>query len=301
MAWLPESLGKDGNGIAQPAGGEGVRGWLSGIFKLLGEALTVKKLADSKAEGKFAAPGELKVAVVAGMTTMSAFAKGVYTGVTTTVQVSFDGGTTWGTLFGANIGTGAGTGAWMTTLAASPQMLEATIPPGATHLRLNVTAIATGEVELSLTQSAANYDPTVAAQIAGSLAAGSAIVGGIFSPGKWDDISSTPLAKEASVSSAAIDTCAVATASAFTNASTGIAELRGSATADVVGTLWLETGRTEATLKKVKKVTLVKEEGGEFYGEIIHKPSTRFARFTLVNGATIQTFLAFEMFRLANL
>jgi hypothetical protein len=134
------------------------------------------------------------------------------------------------------------------------------------------------------------------------MASSANVLGGVFSPGQWIDMSSTPLGIGASVSGAVVDVTGVASATAFSNAAAaGVAELRGSAIADVVGTLWLETGKSEATLKKVKKVTLAQEAGGEFYGEIIHKPSTRFARFTFINGGGAQTAFQLQMFRLANL
>jgi hypothetical protein len=265
-------------------------------------AVSDTKLADVTDTGVLTsaagAASEVVMAVVPGMTMLVAHFAGTYSTATVAMEVSFNGGSTWMTLFGGSVSSGGGT---TTPLSASSNAVagwEAAIPAGVTHVRAHCTAITSGTIEVTLAQGASDYE-TAMAVVPSSLPSGASVIGGVFAPGTWADLTSTALEKEKSFTGAAVDLPAVATATAFSNASTGVGEYRVSATANVGGTLYLETSRDNVTWTRVKAMPLAQADTScGFYGEIIHKPSERYCRPVFVNGVTNQTSFKVQQFKL---
>jgi len=258
------------------------------------------KQADSVVNGTLTgtagAGAEVIAPVEAGQTMCVFYFKGVYAGVTAICEASHDGGTTWMGFQGANVASGSPTTTPLSAATNSTVAWEAAIPAGSTHIRVHCTAYTSGTVEVSVAQGASNYETVVGVVFAAS----GTIVGGTFAPGQWTDLSSTTLGSAAKVQSASIDLTTTATATGFSNGSLGQYEFRVSATADVIGTIFLEVSRDNITFKKVKTVELAKATGCEFYGEIIHRPSTRWVRVEYVNGAGAQAFFSLQAIRLGD-
>lgn len=298
-----QGVGADGTGITAPEGGTGVRGWLSGIYKAVTQALTVKRIPDTTvvAGNLTSAAGEaseVKMAVTPGMSLLTAWFKGTYSTATVVMEASRDSGVTWMPVAGATVGGGAATVAALSAATNAVPVWEGAIPAGATHVRAHCTAITSGTVEVSLYQGSSQYE-TVMAVVQSGLAASAAVIGTIVAAGSWVDLSSTPLEKEKTFTSAALDTTGVATATAFSNASTGVGEYRISATADVLGTLYLETSRDNVTFTRIKLQILTQADATcKFYGELIHKPSERYVRAVFVNGATNQASFKIQQVKL---
>lgn len=117
--------------------------------------------------------------------------------------------------------------------------------------------------------------------------AGNSRVGFIGAAGQWYDDSTTVLAAAATFTGASRDLAAVATATSFNSSSTFAEEFRLSAESDQAFTLALEVSRDSTTWRRVKAVASAAVTGGGQYAEIVHRPSWRYARVVVVNGATL--------------
>jgi hypothetical protein len=274
---------------------------LEAIRALLAEPLTATRAVDSTVTGALTtisgAGSEVVADVVPGYTMVVGWFHGTYTTATVSMEVTFNAGTTWMVLLGASIGTGSST---TTPLSGSSSLTigwEAAIPAGVQKIRARCSVIASGTIEAQITQGTSDYE-TVVGFANGTLAASAAVIGGVFAPGQWTDLSSTVLAANGTFTGGSIDTTTVSTATSFTSASLGTGEVRGSATSDKPGTLFLETSRDNATFFKIKSAKIEAASGCEPYAEIIHKPSERYARFSVTNGAELQTKFKIQQFRL---
>ena len=76
-----------------------------------------------------------------------------------------------------------------------------------------------------------------------------------------------------------------ATATAFANAATYAQEIVLSAEQDVTFTLALEVSRDNTTWRRVKAIASATVTGGGHYAEIVHRPSWRYWRLLVINGA----------------
>jgi hypothetical protein len=121
-------------------------------------------------------------------------------------------------------------------------------------------------------------------------------LGNIAISGIWQDATTTTLAASATYTGTGRDLLNVATATQYNSSSTYAQEYRVSALADVVGDLYLEVSRDNTTYRRVKKVTAVQNAGAgqPFYAEIVHYPSTRYARAVYINGAGAQTYFMLQ-------
>lgn len=258
------------------------------------------KQSDTVTTGTLTATSGAGAEVIAPVKTGSTMAvfwfKGVYATVTAQCEISHDEGVTYMGWTGGNVASGVPTTQPLGSSTNSTICWEGAIPAGTTHMRVHCTAITSGTVEVAIAQGASDYETVIGAVVG----TGSAIIGATLSPGQWTDLSSTPLVGAGKVQSASIDLAGVATATTFTNNSLGMYEFRVSATADVIGTLFLEVSRDNATFKKVKTAELAKATGCEFYGEILHRPSTRYIRVEFVNGAGAQAFFSLQAIRLSD-
>jgi hypothetical protein len=120
------------------------------------------------------------------------------------------------------------------------------------------------------------------------LAAGTNRSGFIASSGIWYDDTITPLAGAATFIGTSRDATVTATATAWANAATYGSEVRVSSESDVVGDLWVEFSRDNATWRRMKFQTAAQIFGGGFVAEIVFKPSWRYWRVGYTNGGGAQ-------------
>lgn len=261
--------------------------------------LIISKAEDTFFEGSMKAVAETVVMeVIKGMNLVSFFFSGEYNTATAVVECSYNEGKTYMALMGANTGSGTSTSTALSAQTNTPIGWEAAIPPGVTHVRARCTILTSGTINVKITQGAGYYEPVIGL-VNGTLSAAGAVIGGVFAPGQWTDISSTNLTKGSSMATpGSVDLAVVATATAFTNTSIGVGEVRLSATANCKGTLYLEVSRDNALFKKIKSVELAQAVGCEYYAEIVHKPSVRWVRAAFTNGFEAdQTFFMCQMMR----
>lgn len=274
---------------------------LEAIRALLDAPLEATRTPDSSVTGVLkttsGAESEVMASVMSGYTMIVGWFHGAYTTATVVMEVSFNKGTNYMPLLGGNVGTGSSTSSPLSLTSNGLVGWEAAIPAGVTNVRAKCTAIASGTIEVQLSQGTSDYE-TVVGMVNGTLSASASTIGGVFAPGQWTDASSTPLEANKTFTGAGIDLAVVATGTAFSNSSIGVGEFRGSATSDKPGTLFLETSRDNATWFRVKSAKIEAASGCEPYAEIIHKPSERYARFSVVNGAEAQTKFKCQQIRL---
>jgi hypothetical protein len=130
---------------------------------------TVTPLADAVSTGSFTANGDsLVAAVTAGMTEWGAYVQGTYaTGITLTFEASVDGGTTYATCLVQRMdGTGASAITSTSLTANQTRFYAGPIPPGATHVRMRVSAWASpsGTVNARIAQRVMPVAPYVSVQ-----------------------------------------------------------------------------------------------------------------------------------------
>ena len=118
-----------------------------------------------------------------------------------------------------------------------------------------------------------------------ALVAGTARVGFEAAAGIWYDDTSTALGAAASFTGTSRDATVTATATAWANAATYAQEIVLSAEQDVSFTLALEVSRDNTNWRRVKAVASAAVTGGGQYSEIVHRPSWRYWRLVVVNGA----------------
>lgn len=161
-------------------------------------------------------------------------------------------------------------------------------------IRVRATAHTGGTAAYTITPGAYATEPIPAVQVtgnqpithAGALAAGTARVGFQAASGIWYDDTSTALAANATFTGTSRDATVTATATAWANAATYAQEVVASAEQDVSFTLALEVSRDNATWRRVKTLASAAVSGGGHYAEIVHRPSWRYWRVLVVNGAT---------------
>lgn len=268
------------------------------VKSLLEGVLKTKRIPDTRVEGNITASSgagsEIVATIAEGMTMISAAFKGTYSTVTTIMEVSYDNGSHYMNLMGANVASGNATVNPLSSTSNATIGWEAALPAGATNVRIRCTAYTSGTVECLLAQGSAMYE-TAMSTFCGST---SNIIGAVFAPGQWTDISSSNIAASGSMTvPSSIDLATTATATAFNSSSIGVGEIRLSATSNVAGTLFLETSRDNVTFKKIKSIALAQATGCEFYGEIIHRPSERYMRAAFTNGASEATAFKCQMMR----
>lgn len=231
------------------------------------------------------------------LNTVTVSALGTFTGATVLIEHSPDSGTTWLAVQGFNNASQASVTQTMITASATPTTFTV---PGivAGQIRVRLTAITTGSVSVVMDGSAGTPSTPV-----GSLAlvAGSSRIGFLSASGIWQDDSVAALGASATFTGSARDLTVAATNATFASSATYARELRMSATADVAGTLYLEVSRDSTTWRRVKSVALAAAAGTgtSFYGEIIHLPSTRYARMVFINGAGAQTYFMAQTIMMA--
>lgn len=120
-----------------------------------------------------------------------------------------------------------------------------------------------------------------------TLAAGTNRAGFLAGAGIWYDDTSTALAANATFTGTSRDATLTATATAFANAATYAQEVVASGEQDVSFSLVLEVSRDNTNWRRAKFVASAAVTGGWHYAEIVHRPSWRYWRVLLVNGATI--------------
>ena len=272
-----------------------IMGAFQEVKSLLEGVLKTKRIPDTKVEGTITASGqEIVLNVQEGMTMIAAWFKGTYSTVTVAMEVSMDNGAHYMNLIGSNVASGNPTVNPLSSTSNSTIGWEAALPAGATNVRCKSTAYTSGTVEVALAQGSAMYETVMSAFVGAS----SNIIGAVFAPGQWTDISSSNIAASGSMTvPSSIDLATTATATAFNSSSIGVGEIRLSATSNVAGTLFLETSRDNVTFKKIKSIALAQATGCEFYGEIIHRPSERYMRAAFTNGASEATAFKCQMMR----
>lgn len=176
--------------------------------------------------------------------------------------------------------------------------VQGSLPPGTTHVRAQANNA--GGLTVNLAASTAPYapffqqiGPSANAVQGVTIKPGTALIGFVGPNGKWTDETSAPLAAGATWTAAtalsARDLAGVTSGNSFNQVATP-KELRLAAMADVAGTLYLEVSHDGATYHRVKAAALAQPDPTcRFYGEIVHRPSTRYWRAVFVNGPAAQT------------
>lgn len=201
---------------------------------------------------------------------------------------SNDGTTDWitATLFSE-------TGASSTTFTGASALLRTT-PVRARYFRLRMTTATTAagatRINVAGFQSDISTVPAtqpVSGSLTATLAAATVRAGFVAGAGIWYDDTSTSLAANATFTGTSRDATVTATATAFANAATYAQEVVVSGEQDVSFTLAIEASRDNTNWRRVKSVASAAVSGGGHYAEIVHRPSWRYWRVVLVNGATI--------------
>jgi hypothetical protein len=143
----------------------------------------------------------------------------------------------------------------------------------------------TGAAQLVASNTAANLLAQVSGSLTATLAAATVRAGFLAGAGIWYDDTSTALGAGATFTGTSRDATVTATATAFANAATYAQEVSLSAEQDVTFTLALEVSRDNTNWRRVKAVAASAVTGGAHYAEIVHRPSWRYWRLLVVNGA----------------
>lgn len=125
----------------------------------------------------------------------------------------------------------------------------------------------------------------VSGSVTATLAAATVRAGFLAAAGIWYDDTSTALGAGATFTGTSRDATVTATATAFANAATYAQEIVLSAEQDVSFTLALEASRDNTNWRRVKAIASAAVTGGGHYAEIVHRPSWRYWRLVVVNGA----------------
>ena len=139
----PSEDGLDATGVAAPAGGSGIRGWLSGIYKAIaGGAPNAPRAA---AAGTLAVANDAVTVVCDGMNTavVQLLTTSAWTAGAVAFEASMDGGVSY---FAVNLvpyGGAAAVGTVSNGAAGTPQVFEMACG-GLTHLRARATGAITG-------------------------------------------------------------------------------------------------------------------------------------------------------------
>lgn len=164
----------------------------------------------------------------------------------------------------------------------------------ARYCRLRLTTATTaGTTTINVWGAQTPYVPIVTTQPVSlatntpTLAAGTNRAAFLAGAGIWYDDTSTSLAANATFTGTSRDATVTATATAFANAATYAQEVVASGEQDVSFTLAIEASRDNTNWRRVKSVASAAVTGGGHYAEIVHRPSWRYWRVVLVNGATI--------------
>jgi hypothetical protein len=165
---------------------------------------------------------------------------------------------------------------------------------GCNWVRIRAAAHTSGTATWMAQRTANDSLPIPGAQasatqaISGNLGilAGVARVGFIAGAGIWYDDTSTALPANGAFVGANRDATLTATAVAFANAATHATEIRIALETDVAATLIMEVSRDNTNWRRIKFEPLVAVSGGGFYKEIIHRPSWRYWRGGILNGAS---------------
>jgi hypothetical protein len=237
-------------------------------------------------------------------TSCTIYGLGTFTGVNATQDWSLDGGVTFGT-FGAALGrnltgTNSGPQAQFMFSSSGATGWVARVPDGATHLRVRITAITTGTVNLSVGFSEAGGDPVVAdgGGLIGLNSSGNK-VGRVAADATWQDDTATPLATAGVFIGTARDLTGTVAGGAMTGTSGpwGTQEIRALAVADVAGVLALEVSRDNTTWRRiVEEPTSSDGTGGLQVATVTYRPATRYARLAFTNGVTAQALFMLQSF-----
>ena len=238
--------------------------------------------------------------VLAGASSLAIQTTGAYTGALS-VQVTLDGAR-WETLTGAVI-TNMLSGVAAATIASAAVGVFTVPVHGALRARVTGLAAMTGTAALTLRAlavptvlyvvqpTAANLNVTASGTVTANqgtmaaLPASTNRIGFAAGAGIWYDDTSTALGAAATFSGTSRDATLTGTATAFANAATYAAEIVLSAEQDVTFTLALEVSRDNTAWRRVKAVPSAAVTGGGQYAEIVHRPSWRYWRLVVVNGA----------------
>ncbi|NCX31777.1 MAG: hypothetical protein EBX18_04555, partial [Actinobacteria bacterium] len=143
----------------------------------------------------------------------------------------------------------------------------------------------TGAAQLVASNTAANLLAQVSGTVTANLGAATTRAGFLAGAGIWYDDTSTALGAGATFTGTSRDATVTATATAFANAATYAQEIVLSAEQDVTFTLALEVSRDNTTWRRVKAIASATVTGGGHYAEIVHRPSWRYWRLLVINGA----------------
>lgn len=181
------------------------------------------------------------------------------------------------------------------TLAATPAYAWEASVNGLAFVRVRATAHTSGTALWKIQRGSYATEPIPGAQISGTqpvsgsvtstLAAATVRAGFIAGAGIWYDDTSTALGAGATFTGTSRDATVTATATAFANAATYAQEVVLSAEQDVSFTLALEVSRDNTNWRRIKAVASAAVTGGAQYAEIVHRPSWRYWRLVVVNGA----------------
>lgn len=239
----------------------------------------------------FNAAGDTAVIPVNGMSMLSLAWFTIGTGLQHIIEYSPDGGTTWfpNEQYNTNLATFGsavtGSSPGFAGAAYSSQLF-----PYMTHVRIRAVLLTAGP---ALCYFALSGDPSKFITYTDThLIASAGRVGYIAASGEWFDDSATPLAANGTFTSVTKDLFVSATSTQFGSSVAYPEEFRASAESDVAGTLYLEVSRDNfVSARRIKAAPMVQAAGTgmAFYAEIIHRPSTRYARTVVINGAAAQT------------
>lgn len=209
-----------------------------------------------------------------------------------TVQFEWtpNGGTTWEALLGQR-----GDAATSSSAISVSQVATyiASMPPGATHIRIRVSTFTTGPISVRIGLSANPASPGVGS-VASTLGSGGASIGYTKTQGLWVQESVAALGAAGTLTGGSRDLFGVATATGLSSSSATLSlikEFRAQAISDVAGTLHVETSTDNVTWRRVESVAATQLAGaGNFVAKISHLPVCRWCRVVYVNGAGAQTF-----------
>lgn len=253
--------------------------------------LRVQSRADDVTTGSIVASSTAITATVKdGMGACAIEFGGTHAGVTFSLQISFDGGTNYrpyqmvrGDTTGNPVATGIAPGSNVAGF------FESSLPPGATHIRVQATAYTSGSMTIRIGQAQEGVE-TIVAINSGTigLQAGSLRIGSVQRTAINYSDSVATLAGSGTFTGTARDL--LNAASTGTQFPAGYAEeFRGQAISDVVGTLALEVSADNVTWRRIEEVTAsTTGTGGLFVAKIRHYPATKYVRLVYTNGAGAQ-------------
>ena len=287
----------DGSGVTQPVS----FAWAGLTDAQLRATPVPVNQAGVSATGNITALNGNVALALNGATGFAIDLRGTFT-ATVTFQGTIDG-TNWFTVAVIPAGSGVNIASVTTATAAGAWVGNGN---GMVQVRAIATAFTSGTINVTLramqaagvvtnvpagaTTQTVTISGTPAVSISGTpvLGASAARVGFVAGSGIWFDDTSTALASGATFTATARDMFAVAAGVAFNSASSYAQEFRGLATSDVAGTLRLEVSRDNITYRILRTIATTQDAGGVHQAQFSWPPTTRFARYSFVNGATAQ-------------